>query len=62
MHFDPNDTVEDHCPHCNTTSGIQLAESTNYGNVIAMCITCATEWDWTLPNYAEIHTEAQRGF
>lgn len=34
----------------------------NFGNLVAYCDTCDTEWNITQPDYKEIVREARRGW
>lgn len=49
------------CPAC---GGREVWEtvSLNFGNLVAYCDTCDTEWNITQPDYKEIVRESRRGY
>lgn len=62
MFFDEKPTENVYCPGCKTNATVYLADSTNYGNIIALCDLADHEFDYTPVNHKGILAEARRGF
>lgn len=62
MFFDDHPAENIHCPTCRSTQPVFLIESLNFGNLLALCDTCDTEWDYTPIDHDGIRREAKQGF
>ena len=56
---DPTNIAEENCPSCG--GAVCLADSLNWGNIIAECRSCHDQWDWTEVDHAANYREARRG-
>lgn len=55
------DEIKDNCPFCQAIR-IQVQDSLNFGNVLARCTRCGSNWDHTEIDHKGILAEAKRGF
>jgi hypothetical protein len=62
MDFDFSRPVQIFCKVCKKVTAHGLADSTNFGNILAMCDVCESETNYTPVDHRAILREARRGF
>ena len=62
MDFDFNPGVKFYCKTCKKVTLHGLADSVNFGNILALCDVCESETNYTPVDHRGILREARRGF
>lgn len=60
--FDFDNTVRAYCPGCRATVEVALADSLNWGNVVALCIPSDHDFAYTEVDHKAIRRESARGY
>ena len=60
--FDEDQPVQGYCKACKSVQTLYLGDSLNFGNIVAECDGCGTEFDYTPIDHKGILREARRGF
>lgn len=56
------DLITARCPGCRKDTEHERTESLNFGNQIAICCECDTEWNVTKVDHKGLLREARRGW
>lgn len=62
MFFEDEVTPGVHCPGCRKRVNVVLADSLNWGNIVALCEPAGHEFAYTGIDHKAIYAEARKGF